>query len=193
MKVFEKVAVLSVMLGLLLRILLIPIGSDVIFYGLLAVTFLYFYFGFVLLNEVRIKDVFKKSTYAKIPSWHMVGGIACGLALSMVSVGVLFKLRGWFGAETNLIPGLISLIVITVISIVKRKGNHPEFYGRVLSRTIVAIVFCILFLLIPRYTFLKIFYRDKPGVIEAIDNSIKDPTNPELNKKVSEELKKLHG
>ncbi len=192
MKVLEKVAFVSAIIGLMLRMLLMPVGNILFALSIFTISLLYFILSFALLNEISFRGIFRKASYKGIPSLHILGAILCGWTMFAACIAILFKIEYWQGAGIFLIQGLILLMVVNIISLVKRQGKHPLFYKRVLTRTVVATAICIMLFLLPRHTLLKIFYRNRPAITEAIDNSNKDPSNQGLENKVYEELRNLH-
>ncbi len=193
MRIFEKVAFLFALAGVILKFYFIASGNLFTVIGLMSLCWLYFYLSFALLNGIRLRTVFKKATYSGIPKWHIIGAIMCGGALGFGCLGILFKLESWPNPDINLLLGLVSGLVVTVISLMKLAGKHKIFYNRVLSRVVATTLLCLLFMMLPNGFFLKVFHRNNPAFIEALEQSEKDPTNQKLKDKVHEELNKSHG
>ena len=186
MKVFEKGAIISAIIGILLWLLLLPLGFLLFVLSILVISLLYLNLRFALFNGISFRGIFRKTSYIGVLPVHIVGSILCGWAMTIACAGVLFRLVYWQGSEILLIPALFFLLVIDIIGLVKRQGKHALFYKRVLTRTLLTTAISILLLMLPRHTFLRIFHRNSPALIEAIDNSDKDPSNKELESKVRE-------
>ena len=140
MKKFEKiVAVLSV-IAVVMTFLHVQ-GANILMmltFGTLA-TF-YYLFSFALLNNIPFRDIFKREAY-KGTNWKRIAVAICtGYALSVVFIGILFKLLYLPGAFIMLIVGITNLFIIfiiAIVSIIKYVKTHSRFYVGVLVRSVI--------------------------------------------------------
>ena len=192
MRIIEKALVLIAVFGLIVRLMGEPIGSFIMMTSLCSLCWIYVFLSFALLNGVTLRGAFKSDAYTGIPRWHKIGAVLTGIGLGISCLGILFKLQAWGGAQLYLIQGLVLCLIPSVIGLLKRSGRYKHFYNRVLSRTIILACLCLLFFSLPDLFFLKLYYRDSPAFINAVEQSRKDPSNQQLRDKVNEERRKIN-
>jgi len=115
----------------------------------------YFYFSFAMFNNVRLKYIFKKSSYIGIKSKRIIGAIAVGVQLSIIVLALLFKLMMWTGAEAMAFMGGVDLVIILLISLIKYAKNKTDFYSYILKRIVPYIAVVLILLFIPKYAVLE--------------------------------------
>lgn len=131
----EKVFVCITILGLILKYLNIPGGSPLLVVSLLTLTLLYFPFGFYFLSDKS----FKINTGISV---------LFGWLLSVVFIGILFRVMHWPGSAAMAICGTISAIPLVMFSYMKYKKSNPEdlnYFKNLLIRS--SILLCISVLL----------------------------------------------
>lgn len=168
------------------------VGTSAIFIIVAGIlSSIYFYFSFAMFNNIRLKDIFKKSSYKGVKSLRVIGAIAVGMQLSIVILALLFKLMRWPGTIAMATMGGLGLGIIFIISLLKYVKNKSGFYVNILKRVVpyLAVVAGIFF--IPQHAILEYKYKDNPEYINAVKAADKDPENKELQRKVVEERKKL--
>ncbi len=104
--------------GLLLRLLSIPGYEILLSVSLLALAIVYFYFGFILLNNIQYRNMFRKDSYAGLSKYQLGFSIAVSLLLSFLVMAVLFYVLDWEGAGTVIFYSLIMTMVLLAASIV---------------------------------------------------------------------------
>ena len=121
-----------------------------------------------------------------------MGAIGLGIALSILLMGMLFKLLSLPGADAMLIIGLasIGLLLLVVFIQVLRKGLN-RFFSAILKRGILYFAFGLILYSVPSEKRIAFIYHDYPEYVEAYKEYSKDPTNEELQKKLEEEHKKV--
>ena len=191
MRIIEKALVLIAVFGLIVRLLGQPTGSIIMVMSLSSLSWLYVFLSFALLNGIKLRSLFKKGAFTCIPTWHKIGAVLSGIGLGIACIGILFKMQAWGGAQIELIEGLILCLIPAIIGLLKWRGRHKEFYNRVLSRTIIFVCLCLVFLCLPDLFFLRIYYRHNPTFINAVEQSRKDPENQQLRDKVDAERRKI--
>lgn len=183
MKNLEKILAIGVLISLILKFSLVS-GGDTL--ALLAVTILaglYYPLGFLFLNQIRLRHVFKKDSYKNVSALKIILAVVSGLALAIVCIGSLFKLLYLTGANEMLTIGLTFtsiILIVTLILFVKNKDTNSQF---ILKRLVViGSVGAILFFL-SEFSLVKLQYRNHPGYIEAYAKYLEDPRNEELQRK----------
>ncbi len=180
-------------IGFLIYLLEYPFGAIITIFSLLGLSCLYFYFGFALFNKIPFRRIFKKESYQSISIWRIIGAIVTGFSISIVIVGVLFKIFRWPFANQLLIIGSFFLIITFIVSLIKhiKHKNASAFYKSVVLRVVFFGVGGILFLCLPDYTFLALKYKNHPDYIEAVKQLDKDPENIELIKEEQRAYEKM--
>ncbi|WP_103071439.1 hypothetical protein [Aquimarina sediminis] len=191
MKKIEVVLILGAVLGILFFVLNYPFGAIITIISLLTLSCIYFYFGFALFNRVQFLDIFKKSSFTGISTVSILGAIGAGVALSIVLVGILFKIFRWPFASQNLLIGGIMISVISIFSFVRFLKNGKRVYKEILVRSLLFGSICGVLLFQPNYLFIELKYSDYPDYIEALKKSEADPDNVILQNKEQEEYDKM--
>ncbi len=187
-----EITILTIsIIAIALNFFLVPGGSVLTVFSLSFLATIYFYFGFALFNTIRLRNIFKKESYKDIASQRIIGAIGAGVALSITTLGVLFKLLSWPGATVNLIAGLLGIIIVLIIGTIKYFNNKSDFYLTIFKRAGLFGGLGLVLLLTPKSTFIDIKYRNHVNYANALKNSIADPTNEELHKILDEERIKM--
>ena len=187
-----EITILTIsIIAIALNFFLVPGGSVLTVFSLGFLATIYFYFGFALFNDIRLRNIFKKASYKDIASPRIVGAIGAGVALAITAIGILFKLLSWPGASLNLGAGLLGLIIVFIIWTIKYFNNKSNFYLPIFKRAGLFGVLGLVLLLTPKSTFIDIKYRNHVNYANALKNSIADPTNEELHRILDEERTKM--
>ena len=193
MKLLEKITAFLSLIGLLLKFLLIQSGNAVFIISASLLASIYFYFGFALINNVGFRAMFKKSSYANISSIRIIAGIGVGGLLSIVVIGLLFKLQIWMGSIEMIKIGTTGLLVTVVIAgivfLLKRKSLDP-FYKGIFTRGAIALIFALLVFTIPSRTLIRVYHRNNPAFGELMIKALENPEDEELQKQFDEALEK---
>jgi TLP18.3/Psb32/MOLO-1 phosphatase superfamily protein len=184
MKITERILILFIVLSLGLKFALLPGGNPLFVLTMMSLSCLYFVMSFALLNGIRLRHVFTGESYKGISAMKIVGAALTGIILSMLCIGITFKMMYWPGSGPMLIVGVIPAIIIIILSVIKYIMTKHPFYIRVLIRCGILTTFTIVLLMISGLTILKLQYRDHPAYIKAYEDHIRDPDNEELYNKM---------
>ncbi len=126
----EKVFACITILGLILKHLHIPGAGLLLVLSLFTLALLYFPFGFYFLSDKSIK---------------INTGISAvfGWLLSIVFIGILFRVMHWPGAANMAIIGTITAIPLAIFSYIKHKNSSPEelnYFKNLLIRTSILLI-----------------------------------------------------
>lgn len=184
MKIFEKILAGIILLGVILKYTKVVVGADtLIMWGTLLISCIYYPFGFLFFNQIKLRNVFKKNAYAHTNTLKIVMGIVAGLASAIVCIGGLFKILHLTGANEMLFLGLVftalSLAVATTLVITKKDTTSKFILTRL---PIMAVIGMILFFT-SELSLVKLQYQNHPAYIEAYTEYLKDPRNEQLLKK----------
>lgn len=190
MKQTELVLAAIAIIGLSLSLAGIPGGSVFTIFPLFLLSAIYCYLGFVILNDIRLRNMFKRQSYKGMTALRILGAIGAGIILSTAVVGIMFKWMMWPGASVMLfisIPGFLALALITFI---KYSQNGNIIYKKLLIRVGVIGTFVLLLTVFPDMV-MACKYRNNPEYLEAVKAVNEDPSNPVLQQKEMEERQKI--
>ena len=191
MKTLEKVLAAVILIALVLKFTLTPGGDIMIFWTMSILACIYYPFGFLFFNQIRLRHIFKKVAYKDITTPKIVLGIIAGLGLSIIVIGSLFKLLNLSGANQMLLIGIIVTTIVLLISIVQLVQNSNATSKLILWRAGIIGGLGFFLLLTPALSIVAFQYRDHPDYIEAYSNHMANPQNEELFKKLQLERNKI--
>jgi len=119
--------------------------------------------------------------------------IISGFFLSLIPIGILFKIQYWPGGQLYLLIGTITApVIMAIVLFLKSKAAEDLsiYYKNMFSRTIVLSVLTVLFYLTPTSTLLKIQYRSDPELARLKILYYENPGNEEYRKQHDEYLLK---
>lgn len=190
MKLTEKIIALLIIIALILKLMLVLGGVVMLVFLMTALAAIYFVFGFALFNRIRLRNIFKKASYAGISTLRIIGSVLMGLALSAAVDAIMFKLMMWPGAGPMLIAGLTPVFIVFVIVGAKFMTTQDRFYKDALIRTGIASVLVIAMIFIPSIAIIRFEYRKYPGYIQAFEEYNRNPHDPAARKNVDIEQAK---
>ena len=193
MKQTEKIVSFFIIILIIIELLFdYPYVLELIIFSSLLLSILYFFFSFLLLNNIRLRGIFKKESYATTNTLRIIGTIGAGIALSIIVNGIIFKFNNWPFGDQNLMIGLILLFCIAVVSIIKFISTKTTFYRNLLIRIFIVGGIGLIFFMITSEKLIEIKFRDYPEYVEAEKELLKDPYNETLIQKVKEEREKMY-
>ena len=191
MKKAEIVIVVLCITAVILNFMLVPGGVLFTVLTFMLLSILYFNLGFALFNGIRLRNIFKKESYVGIKASRMIGCIGTGMALSLLIVGLLFKLLSWPGSFVNLMAGLFFVAVVLIISIIKLVTSKSSFYKWIIIRCVVLFTIGFICINLRPYAIMDFKYRNHPAFLAAFKAREADPGNPELEEKLEAERMRI--
>lgn len=193
MKYTEKIIGSLIIILIIARLLFyVPSLNTPILLLTMLLSGTYLFLGFALLNNIRLRNIFKKDAYKRIGAIRIIGAIGTGLFLSLTCIYSLFKFMQWPYGNAGLMISLVSLLIPSVIFIIKYITTRNSFYKNFLYRILIIGGIGSLFLFTSSEKLLELKFRDYPDYIEAEKNSMRDPSNKELLEKADEERNKIN-
>ena len=177
----EKILSSIFLIGLLFKILSWPYGSVLIIISASIISTLYFVVAFYLFCDKNIKN--QKLSLS----------ITSGIFLSIIPLGVLFKIMYWPGAQNLLLIGsILASILYAIIYYFNSKANHDlkNYYKNMLTRTGVLTVLATFIYIVPLSALLEIQYREDPELVRIKTLYYSNPENLEYKKQHDEYLAK---
>lgn len=91
--------VLLTLIGLSILLCLFDISGALFLLTISICTASTFYivFGFSIFNQIRLRDLFKKSAYANTNWKRILFAIATGYTMALLLLGLLFRISYWGG------------------------------------------------------------------------------------------------
>ena len=160
--------------------------------SLSTLSIIYFMFAFAILNGVGLRELIKSDALKSLGGLKIGLSFGVGLVLSIASIGILFKLQFWPGANFNLLIGTGGLVISAGIAIIGIRKTTDGLYSRILSRAVLFGGLGMILLLLPRDTWLTWNYSDNPEYVKAVLNAEANPDDPALREKVDEEWEKMY-
>lgn len=173
-------------LGAILSFSTVPGGSFLIIISCTVLSSLYLYLGFALFNTIRLRNIFKKQSYSGLSALRIIGGIAVGFVLSIVVIGLMFRIMVWEGSTIMLIVSIVPVSILTVIALIKFFHKKDTFYIGILKRVVPYTALAALFLLSPASLPTQIRHRDNPEYVNALKALDENPQDEEAQRKIDE-------
>ena len=191
MKHFEKILVVGIVLALILKFNQYE-GSDLLLlWSLTILAGIYYPLGFLLFNQIRLRNIFKKSSYRDVSSGQIVVAVVAGLGLANVCIGVLFKLLVFPGSHNLIIAGLVIMMISMVVAVIRIRKYDDRNAPMISRRLVIAGVLGLVALLIPHLTIVKFQYRNYPRYIEAYERADANPKDKTLQKEKQKEYYRM--
>ncbi len=191
MKNIEKLFIILVIVSTIYRYVH-GIGSILfLILSINTLAILYFCLSFALFNNIKFKNIFKKSSYVNISKRRIIFSIFSGISLSIALIGVLFKIQDYPGADLLLVLGLFASISITIIALWKNNKVKGNFYFNILKRTAIISLIIITLMKIPLKNLLNWQYPNDPEYVEAVIKAYNNSDNDSLWQNVKIERKKM--
>lgn len=184
MKKIELSILFFILIGLSFRFALIPGGGPLIGLGMGMLSIFYYVLSFALFNGIKLRNIFKKASYQHTNAKKIVGAIGLGISLSILIIGILFKLQGLPGATPMLTIGLLTTGLILIVASIFFLRNRTAFYKRVFVRGVVYFFLGALLYLTSPNTLIDIFHRDNPEYASILKQVRAHPEDPKLQQKL---------
>jgi hypothetical protein len=187
MKALEKIIAFVILIALIFKFSLIPGGDVLAVWATLILTAIYYPFGFLFFNNIKLRHIFKKASYRDLPAIKIIFAAVAGIGLSIICIGALFKIIHFQGGNRMLVIGLIISGIVLIIALtrfIKRTDTGALF---ILRRIGIVGGIGIILLFMSELSLIKLQYRDHPAYVDAYVDYLNDPTNEELQKKRQQE------
>jgi hypothetical protein len=158
MKLTEKILGVIAMIGVTLKFLVITGGGIITTFSLLLLAVIYFYLGFALFNNIRLRQVFKKISYKGITAARMYIVTGLSMSLSILVMGILFKLQAWEGSGLMLTTGLLLTFILFIVVLLENKKHKSPVYKLMITRIMIIGGIGLIIYLFPQDKLRKILY-----------------------------------
>jgi hypothetical protein len=184
MKRLEQILAVIVLISLVMKLFSIPFAGELFTLSVSILIIMYTYFGWLLFNDIRLRNMTKRVYYVGIPKSRIICTIGLGFGTGLVSSGVLFRIQLWPMTNEVVIFGLIvtsvSLLIILLASL--------KSTGKLLKRNIIRITTVVILgtasLFVSELTLMEVYHGDHPEYIKAYENYLKNPDSEEAVKRL---------
>lgn len=142
----EKIVLVLVIVGVLFKVLHLPFAGPLIIIALSALSVIYYSFSPALMGGslLKIKDV-QAYSGSKLSG---AGLTLEGITLSVMLIGVLFKVQHWPGASVMLMVGASSGLLVFILGWRKYSKTSDAFLPQLFMRLIPVTILSLYFLLV---------------------------------------------
>lgn len=186
MKRIEFILIGILLVGFLMNLFFLTGGGVLIMLSSLFLALLYYPGGLFLFNDLPFKGVFKRESYAGLTAMKAIVSVVAGIALSLICLGILFKLQSWPGSEVNLLVGLTMLLTVVLIAAYKFKATKIDIYKNILKRAGLFGIVGLGLYFISSPDIERFRYRNHPECLVLYEQYLLDPENPELWEQLDE-------
>ncbi len=136
MKKLETILLGLFFLSIILKIFSLPGGELILLLSGASLAMFYYVAGYFIMNDVSLRRLLRERKSKNVSVPVLFGSIMAGWDFSMITLGILFKLMFFPGADNMLVAGIILLTVLQIGSIFIRK-THPQTFARFFNRVII--------------------------------------------------------
>lgn len=179
MKKIEIILFITSALGVILM-LNVSDDSTLVILSFSAQCILYFFLSFALFNDIKLRDLFKKSAYHTTNAKRIGSAIVLGITISTIITGALFRFLLLNGGTILNTAGLMALMVILIVNVISYFRSRASYYVGTLIRIVIYGGLGFILFYTPHSTFLTIYYRGYPEYIELYKKVEANPENIEL-------------
>jgi len=186
MKRIEYILIGIFLSGFIMNLFFLTGGGILLVLSASILAVLYYPGGLFLFNNLSFKGVFKKETYSGLSVLRVIGSVVAGIALSMICIGILFRLQSWPASGINLLAGLSVLLIVGIIAAYKFMAKEATVYKGILTRAIVYGILGLGLFLTSSEDIERFRYRNHPDYLDLYEKHLQDPDNRELWKQLDE-------
>ncbi len=184
MKKLEKIAGILFVLGIVQIFFHLPLGNFFLNVSTFIIIALYFLFGFAYFNGINFKSIFKFEYLeynSQISKRRLKFAAYSGIGLTILTIGIFFKLRHYSGASLVLIFGFIIEVVLFIVLYFKRKKINDLFFKTIIKRFAILSILGIVFMTSNlELASLKYNFPNNPELIRSYEKMLENSSN-ELN------------
>ncbi len=136
MKKLETILLGLFFLSIILKIFSLPGGELILLLSGASLAMFYYVAGYFIMNDVSLRRLLRERKSKNVSVPVLFGSIMAGWDFSIITLGILFKLMFFPGADNMLVAGIILLTVLQIGSIFIRK-THPQTFARFFNRVII--------------------------------------------------------
>ncbi len=144
MRKTEKVLTILMLIGAVMVYTDVAGGSILVTFPGLILSLLYFPLGFALFNGIRLRHIFRRSSYENKTAIDIIEAVFAGWFLQIGIMGILFAIAHWPERKLMIVAGLTLAIFCILFSIIMLRVNKKKLHREVLIRSVVIAIAIIL-------------------------------------------------
>jgi 4-hydroxybenzoate polyprenyltransferase len=176
MKKLETILLGLFFLSIILKIFSLSGGELILLLSGASLAMFYYVAGYFIMNDVSLRRLLKERNGKNVSVPVLFGSIMAGWDFSIITLGILFKLMFFPGADNMLVTGIILLTVLQIGSIFIRK-THPETFARFFNRVIIFFGAGLLASFISYNQIIDFQYSDDQEYSEALKKTMAFPND----------------
>ncbi|MGB6034811.1 MAG: hypothetical protein WBG42_00990 [Cryomorphaceae bacterium] len=188
MKKPEIILTVLVAVALTMNYLKLPFGGVLSVLSITGLAVYYYPIFPLMLTGNSLNKIFSGAKSKSL----LLFAFLTGIGLSILLVGILFKVQLWPMANTLLTLGLFSAVVLMAVNAIRFKKTAKDIFKALLIRCSVGFFLGSLAFMIPNDTLLEHHFGENPSYIDAYKNWKANPNDPSAIEKLEEERLKLN-
>lgn len=116
----------------------------------LILALFYLLFGFLLFNNIPIRQIFKRAAYANVHWGRIIFSVLSGFILSLGTISLLFGVLRWEGRAIILLETGIFLLILGAIGQIMNLVRPGMFYRGIMLRAGIGAMLTLLFFFLSR-------------------------------------------
>ncbi len=173
----EKILSIVFIAGILFKLMHWPGGAVLLVLSLMTLAILYFPAAFYFFCDKVTKNQ------------NLPLSVISGFFLSIIPIGILFKVQYWPGGQAYMLVGAVTAPVILAVTYFL-KSKAPEelsvYYKNMIKRTAILTVLAALFCFTSTSTLIKIQCWDDPEMARLKTQYFTNPENEEYERQYDE-------
>ena len=157
---------LIIVIGLILKLFFLPGVSALLVLSISITSLFYLALSFLIYKEPNQKTNWKR----------VLLSIGSGWLISMVLLGILFKVQVWPGSATQFIGGVGGLVIISIIAFIKYRNGRGVFFKNLMTRAIGFALAGMLFYSPAYNLYENAQFRHSPDLLQAIKSNREHPS-----------------
>ncbi len=192
MKKLEIILGFFAVLGIALKYFHIPGSTIIIILSFSILSAFYYLFSFAHLNGIGFRGIFKKDSYRQTTIKRILLAVALGFSLSILIIGMLFKIQFWPGALMTLSAGLILCSIVFLFTLFFFLRNKIMAYKRFFIRIYIYGILGLILFLIPQTSLIDVYYRKNPDYAEIYKKHIENPDDEEIKEEMLQKREEMY-
>ncbi len=186
MKKVEIVLFTLTIIAFAMKIMHLPYNSILITLASVMLSMLYMFFGFALLNGIKLRTMFKAEGYKSVSLLRILAGMALGFVFSTMVVYNLFKVQFWPYGDQGLLMSLAMYgVVILVIAILYFMKRRTFFKINMVRLALFGLISLTVYSL-SYDSLVDMYYSGMPKYAKAYKDYLKHPGDPYYMKLLNE-------
>ncbi len=186
MKKAEIILFILIIVAFAMKVMHLPYSSILITFACMMLSMLYMFFGFALLNGIRLRTMFKTESYKNVSIFRILAGITLGFVLSTMVVYCLFKVQFWPYGDQGLFMSLVlfgvALLTIAIFYFLKRR----VFFKINRIRLVLIGMISIGVYSLSNDSLVDMYYSNRPKYAKAYKDYLNHPGDPYYMKLLDE-------